>query len=229
KGSGGNLQIGVRDPNVSGDDPYEQSAFHTESYAIKSEFGVFGGYPRWQDRLMSSPASRTYLDGFLVIFPVQALTAEGNHFFFLNPAALLGEAASSAPPSSRFASGDGGTIADLAIDPLSTSATYLTAGTDTVWRLDTLTGRSSSVASVPGARRATPGRHARYVLTDAAPGAPAPEGRVSARAPLTAPLADIAYDADDDRVVGVTARGDALVDFDAQLHAQTTTTLSERV
>jgi hypothetical protein len=84
--------------------------------------------------------------------------------------------------------------------------------------VDTLTGRSSALATVPGARRVVIGGRARdvYVLTDDAIVRLDRDGRVKDRVALRSPLADITYDGPD-ILVGVGARGDELRTFDAAL------------
>jgi hypothetical protein len=230
KGSGAAQVIGFRDPAFTGDDPFEQSSFVTASHPVVEEFGTFDGWPRVMDRV-SGYGSSTYLDEYFVIWPLQGLTAEKNFFISLKPFQLSGEDDSKEPEYVTFPSAGDRTIVDLAMDPAGTSHPYLVADDDTIWQLDTLTGRSTALATVHGARRLLIGGRDRtlYVLTADSIVALDRDGRVEHRVALRTPLADLTYDAKRDVVIGISSATDAVYTFDATLAASGVVDLPQRV
>jgi hypothetical protein len=221
--------IGLRDPAFTGDDAYEQSAFSTDQHTVVTDAGTFNGSAHVVERVQGY--TNAYLDGVTVIWPVQGLAAELNMFVYLKPAQLIGEDGSVEPKYATYPSAEGAVVTDVALDPAGTVAPYLTAGGDTVWALDTLTGRSSALASVAGARRLVVGGPDRtiYVLTGDAIVALDRDGRTLDRVALRAPFADIAYDDAHDTVVGLAATSDAIYTFDGSLDPTGAFSLPQRV
>ena len=70
--------------------------------------------------------------------PVFGLAAEGSELILLNPIFFSGWGGE---PASRAPSADGRQITDLAIHPELTLHPYLTAGSNTVWRFNQVTGQ----------------------------------------------------------------------------------------
>jgi len=233
KRSGTSAQIGLRDPalTAANDDAYSQSVLTTETYSVEPVWASFGGWWRWQDRVISLGGSNSaYIDEYFAIYPAEALTVEKNLFYLLKPVQLGPEDGTQPKIGVQFSSANNRNIIDLAVDPLLTKHVYLTEGDSTVWELDSLSGRSSALASVEGARRIVIGGKERmlYVLTPGSIVSLTREGRVISRVSLSAPLADITYDANEDVVIGITATGDTVRAFDAQLAPKSTFSLSDK-
>src|SRR5207244_11357631 len=88
-----------------------------------------------------------------------------------------------------------------------------------IWELDGLTGRSTALGRVDGARRIVlvgPEQNM-LVVTPNALVLLSRDGKPLNRLVLTAPVADVAYDAAHNQIVAVSARSDTLQVFDSGL------------
>jgi hypothetical protein len=123
------------------------------------------------------------------------------------------------PDSVSYPSGDGNPITDLAIGPEGTKHVYLTAGSDTVWQVDSLTGRSTPFATVSRPEKLVyGGREERlFVLAADRLVALGRDGSLLNTTPLGEPLAAIAFDERADRLVGLTGGQNRLELFDENL------------
>jgi streptogramin lyase len=66
----------------------------------------------------------------------------------VHPIKLVGDDSPVQSDYVSFPSGDGAAITDVAISPEGTKHVYLTDSSDTVWQVDSLTGRSAPLATV---------------------------------------------------------------------------------
>ena len=216
--SGSNMQIGLRDPaaTTASDDYFSQSGFTTETYPVQSVVAFFDGYPRAQDQLVGL-GSHGFLDGYIAVYPPYALTVEKNLIHVLKPWPLLLDDGSQPLVDAAYFAANNRNVVDLAIDPALATHPYLAEGDSTVWELDALSGRSTALTTVDGARRLVIGGKERniYVLTPSAIVSLSREGRVLGRVALSTPLADIAFDAGQDVVIGISVVGDTLFPFSA--------------
>jgi hypothetical protein len=216
--SGNAETIGFRDPAFSNDDPYEQSTFATVKAPVLPTLGLFDGSPRVEDRLQGYGSS-TFLDNYLTITPKFVLVSDQAKLYFLTPIKLVGDDSPAKPDFVSFPSGDGRAIADLAISPEGTKHVYLTEGSDTIWQVDSLTGRSAAFATVNGPRKLVFGGREQklFVVTADQLITLGRDGRQVDATPLKDPLAAIAFDERADRLVGLTERRDRLVLYDENL------------
>ena len=235
KRSGSSAQIGLRDPALVAyaDDPISQGAFTTETYNVVPVTAKFNGETtkRTQDQVLGL-STNAFIDNYLALLPPEVLTAELNYFHLIKPLWLTTEDGSSQPKVDvQFSSADSRNITDVAVDPMLTRHVYLTDGSNTVWELDSLTGRSTFLATVEGARRVVIGGKERrlYVLTPNAIVALGRDGRALNQVALKDSLGDITYDSNQDVVIGINSTGDTLQVFDAQLTPTSTFSLGQTV
>lgn len=217
-GSGGAMTIGFRDPAFSNDDPFEQSTFANVNAPVVPTLSTFNGWPRFEDKLQGYGAN-TFLDGYLSITPKWILVSDKGQIYIIKPIKLVGDDSPAQPDFVTIPSGDGRAIVDLAIAPEGTKHAYLTDGSDTVWQVDSLTGRSTPLATVAGARRLAYGgpEQRLFVLGSDRLIALGRDGGRLAETPLKDPLSAIAFDGKADRLVGLTASRNRLVLLDDSL------------
>jgi len=231
---GVSTQVSLRDPakTAPGDDLFSQSAFTTETYEVKPELSTFNGTWRIQDRVVGL-GGNGFVDGYYAINPPHALTSEWNVFILLKPWKLQREIDPPGPPEPpelRFQSANNRPIVDLAVDPVQPNHPYLVEGDSTIWELDALSGRSTALATVDGAKRlilAGPDQNIIVATTNGLVSL-SREGQELNRVALSAPLAAIAYDTKRDLVLGLSATGDLLYTFDQRLTPQAKVLLPER-
>jgi len=217
--SGPAREIGLRDPADPNDGQLDsQSAFLTNERAVDEMFAKFDGEYRTHDRIPSFN-SKAFIDRITTIAPLDGLAADQQTIKLIRPFLLVGEDTLPQAPTTSYAAA--GSVTDVALRPGGVKHLYLVAGDDAIWQLDVVTGESSRLATVGSPMRIVVGGPEMTVFALLPREVVALEagGQESARELLSEPLADIAYDERNDRLVGVTARGDALVLFDARLQA----------
>jgi hypothetical protein len=216
--SGNAETIGFRDPAFSNDDPYTQSAFATVQAPVVPTVGVFDGSFRLEERLQGY-GPLTFLDNYISITPKWLLVSDKATLYFVHPIKMVGDDSPAQPDYVSYPSGDGRAVTDVAISPEGTKHVYLTAGSDTVWQIDSLTGRSVPLATVSRAEKLVyGGREQRlFVLTADRLVALGRDGSRLNAVPLRDPLAAIAFDEHGDRLVGLTQAQDRLELFDENL------------
>jgi hypothetical protein len=218
-GSGGSQLIGLRDPANPNDFlVFDQSPFTTNNYAVVDEAGIFDGQPRVLSRVVNLSA-HGYLDGFIAIKPMWGVVTDKGSISFLRPIHLVGLDSPRQPDVLTFPSATGGSVTEIALSPGDVRHPYLIEGDNTIWQIDALTGRSSRFATVGNPRRLTfGGREQRlYVLLPRHVISLDRKGRQLDRRLLDTPLADIAWDASHDRLVGLSTDGRRLLFFDPAL------------
>lgn len=146
-------KIGIRDP-ANDKMLFAQSAFATDTYDSEDVPGFFGytdansvdhlqGF-RVQSRMKGYGSG--YIDGALVIKPKQGLVSQGSSLLLLSPVKLAN--AEQLQTSRTFRSLTGGSVSDIAYDPISTKTPYLIEGSDALYELDLLTGESRVLPAV---------------------------------------------------------------------------------
>src|SRR5439155_14573057 len=114
---------------------------------------VFESHPRFMSKI--DGYGRGYIDGYLSILPMLALSedpATGEVSQSLSTA--TGPSASAETVQSvHFPTATLGRVNELALDPALPAAYYLIEGQSGIYRLDTLTGRSSKLLDRDGPKR----------------------------------------------------------------------------
>ncbi len=169
---------------------------------------------------MEGIGTHAFLDGCHVIIPKYGLAADQNFIIFIKPIFLQEEGLPPAEIIKGFASATGGRVTDLAIHRSKTKHPYLIENDNTIYEIDALTGRSTRFATVGNPKKIIfGGREQRlHVLLPNHVISLGLEGRQQARTHLDEPLADIAYDTKNNRLIGVSQRIDKLYFFDSDLN-----------
>jgi hypothetical protein len=162
-GGGGSLKnflvhsISFRDPASPNDgSTLSQSAYETTNKSVMEVTGNFSGTTRVQSRVVGYGSA--YLDEYLTITPKFGLAADPlvPAIDLLSPVLNVldrfggGEVQ---PVVQSFDTATGTPVSDIAVHPEGTAHPYLVEGSNAVWSLDTLTGRSSRFAKVTGPKR----------------------------------------------------------------------------
>jgi hypothetical protein len=145
--------IGIHDPAAPNDGQLgSQSQFATETYPVVDTFGIFDGWPRIHDRLVGSgsAAKGGFIDGYFAIKPKQAFVVNDSTILIYIPFNFVDPEAAG---QKVFESATGAKIVDFAVHPERTRHPYLIEGDDIVWQLDAVTGQSTRLAKVQGAKR----------------------------------------------------------------------------
>jgi hypothetical protein len=165
--SGGNMQIGWRDPADDSADLGTQSTFVTQTYAIDPQLVVVDGYLRVMDKVVNYGSA--YLDEFFAILPLFGLTTttDHRHISVLHPI-LLGN--DRTPLYTYLPSGNGAPIRDLTLYAAGLDYYYITAPEGStpsqVWKLDPVSQQSTSIASLADAQRLVFGRNRELYVLD---------------------------------------------------------------
>ena len=204
--------------------PYLQSAFTRQSYHVRMDWGGFGDghgpvLPHLTDYSSSNP--NQFIDAVLAIVPKVALSATATQLIVSTPVTPLLTAG--VPAEKRVSLPLGRRLLDLAVNPFSTRHPYLLEKDNTIWQLDALTGRSSRLATVGNPRRLVYGGREQklYVLLKDHVVSLDPQGRERDRVLLPDRVDEIAYDRKNERLVGLSARGDSAFSWDTNLRPQT--------
>lgn len=146
-------QMGVMDPN-NDKQLYTQSTYALDTYDIEEVSAKFGytnnngvdkgPWKRTQSRVKGLGSG--YIDGALVIKPKQGLISQGSAIWLLSPINVFNQ--ERALPQRSFKSMTGGSVNDIAYDPLDTKIPYLIEGQDSLFELDLLTGESRVLPAV---------------------------------------------------------------------------------
>ncbi len=222
-------QIGLRDPaSPNNGATASQSEFATDEYPVVDEKGTFDNDFRVQSRIHYL-GSNAYMDGYYSIKPKYGLTVDQNQILLLRPIALLNDGFPQQQVISVFESPTGTEIVDLAIHPERPVHPFLVEGSNTIWQIDTLTGRSSRFATVGNPRRLAFGARDQrlYVLLPRHIIALGLDGIEKHRVLLREPVSDVAYDRVRRRVVAVSAGGGTIHLFDEALQRLQTVAVSE--
>jgi hypothetical protein len=212
-------QIGFRDPASDNGSTSDQSPFVTDIYHVVEESHNFDGESRTQSKV-EGIGTHAFLDAYHAIIPKYGLAADQNFIIFIKPIFLQEEGLPPAEIIKGFASATGGNVTDLAIHPSKTKHPYLVENDNTIYEIDALTGRSTRFATVGNPKKIVfGGREQRlHVLLPNHVMSLGLEGRQQARTHLDEPLADIAYDTKNNRLIGVSQRIDKLYFFDSDLN-----------
>jgi hypothetical protein len=169
------------------------------------------------------------MDGYYSIKPKYGLTADQNHLLLLKPISFLNDGFPQQSIVSVFESSTATNIIDLAIHPERPVHPYLVEGDNTIWQIDTLTGRSSRFATVGNPKRMAFGARDQklYVLLPRHVIALGLDGIQKHRVRLRESASDIAYDRLRRRVVAVSEGGDTVSLFDEALQPLQTVAFSE--
>lgn len=238
---GGHVVTLVHANNVNGDDTYgtislndpasgaddiktTQSPFKKESNAFQSETQYFCGqddngfpancYQRTQDRLTYTGSG--YMDQYLAIIPKYGLGYSLSEILLYNPLHLSSR---EQPVVSRFPTPGAGNVIDLALNPTRIQHPYLIEDSDSVWKLDTLTGQSTEFARVKNPLRLVYGGtdESLYVLRPRQLDCFDRAGQRTRNLGLQSPLDAIAYDEKNQRLVGLSKAANRLYLFDRSL------------
>jgi len=134
--------IGVRDPNRPGSDDHVQAAYSTDEWKlVRTVFN--GSETRWS---IDTDFSRLF-DGYTTIEPEYFVSDPAGSIVLDRPLNFAKRADQRQRP--RFFKVPGGRVRDVAIAPEGTKHPYLRDGSNAVWQIDTLTGRSSRLAGGP--------------------------------------------------------------------------------
>jgi hypothetical protein len=156
-----------------------------------------------------------YIDGYYAIKPLGGLTPDENEILLYIPKSIL----SNEPLLKTFPTGTGGNVLDLFQDPVRETHPYLIEGNSGVWQLDTLTGRSTRLATLESPKRVLVGGRGlnTYVLEDQRLVCLGPTGVVEKQTPLPRGLDAITLDEATQRLIGIALATRELYFFGADL------------
>ena len=212
-------QVGFRDPSSDNGSTSDQSPFVTDIYHVVEESHRFDGEWRTQSKV-EGIGTHAFLDEYFAIFPKFGLAADQNFIILLKPIFLQEEGLPPAQIMKAFVSATGGKVMDVAIHPSRTKHPYLIEGQNAIYEIDALTGHSTLFATVRNPKKIVfGGREQRlHVLLPNSVISLGLSGRTKARTNLEEPLAEIAYDTRNNRLVGVSQQIDKLYFFDSDLN-----------
>ena len=216
--------ISIHDPANAEypDDRLAQSLYHTETYDLKDavnfSFGWVDGdgdpHPgiRTQQQIVSYDPG--YLDGYLAITPKWAFTSTDIHLVAYRPWIL---ADVTTPKFQQYHASVAGKILGLAINPTRVTHPYIVEGSNIVWMLNTLTGKSTRLAAVSNPQQIVLGGRELnlYVLTDKLLLCLDRAGVLHKRTEIPAGMSAIAYDSRNNQIVGISAQTRRLYFFGA--------------
>lgn len=224
----------VNDPaksNDPNDTRFTQSAFGAQIYNLQTrrayiglldedgDFSTMYDNPQSVQVLTEYSSSNHYavIDNVQIVMPKSGIVGNGDLVTFIQPGHYDGSAAS---PTRSYRTADGTSVADLAVNSRSHLQPYLTEGSNTVWRINQVTGESSAWVQLDSPKRLA--HHARanvlYVLENDRLTAINPKGLVTLQAALPPVAFDaIAIDESNDQVVAVSAQSGKLYFFDQDL------------
>ncbi|WP_395094248.1 hypothetical protein [Armatimonas sp.] len=145
--------IGILDPANDSANLFAQSAFAFDSYDVEDVPGKYGYtdanlvdhvFQRTQSRIKNYGSG--YIDGAMVIKPKQGLVSQGPVIQILTPVSVFNVEAKQAVRTYRSLTG--GSILDIAYDPIDVKTPYLIEGSESLYELDLHTGESRVLPAV---------------------------------------------------------------------------------
>jgi hypothetical protein len=148
--NGSAAYIGVHDPATDKRNLVQQSSLEMKTYAVQAVTDHFDFDSRTQDRLIGLGSNQGFLDYYIAIRPLVALTSDGSLIKPIKATSTFQAIDLAGLPG---AGGGGfvaaGTVTDLAVHPERVRHPYLVQNGDTIWEIDTLTGSPAALLLCP--------------------------------------------------------------------------------